>query len=74
MFTSTGSRCNYCVHVLATGQIYSFQLFEMYRITASCASGVHELKSLGTESVDLGRLCKGSEVPEGPRKTAIERT
>jgi hypothetical protein len=47
MCTITGSRCNHCIHVLATGQIYCFQLFEIYRIIASCASGVHELKQFG---------------------------
>jgi hypothetical protein len=44
MCTITGSRRNHCVHGLATGQIYCFQLFEMYSVTASCAAGVHELK------------------------------
>jgi hypothetical protein len=47
MCSIPGSRRNHCVHGLATGQIYFFQLFEMYSVTASCASGVHELKRFG---------------------------
>ena len=47
MCTITGSRCNHCVHGLATGQIYCLHLFELYSVTASCASGVLELKEFG---------------------------
>ena len=45
--TSTGIRCNHCVHGLATGQIYCFQLFEIHSVTASYVFGVHAFKEFG---------------------------